>query len=71
MARIQILEGDLTTQRVDAIVNAANTELALGTGVAGAIREAGGPEIQAECDAHGPVALGEAAVTTAGRLPAG
>ncbi len=71
MARIHILEGDLTRESVDAIVNAANTALVLGAGLAGAIREGGGPAIQAECDAHGPVALGEAAVTTAGRLPAG
>lgn len=68
--RIVLVEGDITEQRVDAIVNAANTELRLGAGVAGAILEKGGDEIQAECDAHGPIALGEAAVTGAGRLPA-
>ncbi len=67
---ILLIEGDITAQEVDAIVNAANTQLRLGTGVAGAIREAGGPEIQAECDAIGGVALGGAAVTGAGRLPA-
>jgi len=49
-------------------VNAANTDLQLGVGVAGAIRQAGGPSIQAECDRHGPIALGEAAVTGAGKL---
>lgn len=49
-------------------MNAANTDLQLGVGVAGAIRQAGGPSIQAECDRHGPIALGEAAVTGAGKL---
>lgn len=68
--RIVLVEGDITEQDVDAIVNAANTALRLGAGVAGAILEKGGVEIQRECDAHGPVALGEAALTGAGRLPA-
>ena len=65
---IVIQEGDITEQEVDAIVNAANSELVLGDGVAGAIREKGGPSIQEECTAHGPVAVGEAAVTGAGNL---
>ncbi len=65
-----ILEGDITEQQVDAIVNAANSQLQLGAGVAGAIREKGGPTIQQECDAHGPVAVGEAALTGAGNLAA-
>lgn len=69
-ARIVIIRGDLVEQRVDAIVNAANNELQLGAGVAGAIRRAGGPAIQDECDAHGPVSVGEAAITGAGRLHA-
>jgi O-acetyl-ADP-ribose deacetylase len=68
--RIAIREGDVTAQEVDAIVNAANSALVLGSGVAGAIRARGGPSIQAECNAHGPVAVGEAAVTGAGDLPA-
>jgi O-acetyl-ADP-ribose deacetylase (regulator of RNase III) len=68
--RISIVEGDLTEQAVDAIVNAANSALVLGAGVAGAIRERGGPTIQAECDAIGPIAVGGAALTGAGRLPA-
>lgn len=68
--RIVILEGDITEQDADAIVNAANSQLRLGAGVAGAIREKGGPTIQQECDAHGPIAVGEAAVTGAGNLPA-
>jgi O-acetyl-ADP-ribose deacetylase (regulator of RNase III) len=54
---------------VDAIVNAANNELVLGGGLAGAIRRKGGEEIQAECDRHGPIAVGQAAITGAGKLP--
>ena len=65
-----IVTGDIAEQEVDAIVNAANNELVLGAGVAGAIRRAGGPSIQDECDAHGPVRVGEAAITGAGRLRA-
>jgi O-acetyl-ADP-ribose deacetylase len=68
--RIVIIAGDLVEQDVDAIVNAANNELLLGGGVAGAIRERGGHTIQAECTAHGPVRVGEAAITGAGELPA-
>ncbi len=68
--RILILAGDLIEQEVDAIVNAANNDLQLGGGVAGAIRRHGGPSIQDECDAHGPVAVGDAAVTGAGQLDA-
>ena len=68
--RIVLREGDITAHEVDAIVNAANNQLVLGTGVAGAIREKGGPGIQAECDAHGPVEVGDAAITGAGELPA-
>jgi O-acetyl-ADP-ribose deacetylase (regulator of RNase III) len=62
--------GDLVEQSVDAIVNAANNDLVLGGGVAGAIRRRGGPSIQRECDAHGPIAVGEAAITGGGELPA-
>ena len=68
--RILLLEGDITGQEVDAIVNAANSDLILGAGVAGAIREKGGPSIQEECNAHGPVEVGGAAITGAGELPA-
>ncbi|MEN8161054.1 MAG: macro domain-containing protein [Myxococcota bacterium] len=68
--RIVLLEGDITAQEVDAIVNAANSQLQLGAGVAGAIREKGGSSIQAECDRIGPIGVGEAAVTGAGGLPA-
>lgn len=67
--RIEVVQGDITQQSdMDAIVNAANTELMLGSGVAGAIRCRGGDEIDREGRAKGPIKLGEAAVTTAGRL---
>ena len=68
--RIALCEGDITEQEVDAIVNAANSGLLLGAGVAGAIREKGGPTIQQECDAIGPIEVGDAAITGAGLLPA-
>jgi O-acetyl-ADP-ribose deacetylase (regulator of RNase III) len=68
--RITLTEGDIASAAVDAIVNAANSALVLGGGVAGAIRVRGGPAIQAECDRHGPIAVGAAAVTGAGELPA-
>ncbi len=65
-----IIAGDLVEQDVDAIVNAANNDLLLGGGVAGAIRSRGGPAIQRECDAHGPVKVGDAAITGGGELSA-
>ena len=68
--RIVIQQGDLTEMDVDAIVNAANNDLQLGGGVAGAIRRKGGPAIQEECDRIGPIAIGEAAITTGGKLKA-
>ena len=68
--RIELVEGDITEQDVDAIVNAANSALVLGAGVAGAIRAKGGPSIQEECDAIGPIEVGDAAVTGAGDLRA-
>ena len=70
--RTQVIlrEGDLTEADTDAIVNAANTDLMLGGGVAGAIRAKGGPAIQAECDRIGAIPLGEAAITGAGKLKA-
>src|ERR1700733_6606646 len=67
---VNISQGDLTECAYDAIVNAANNDLLLGAGVAGAIRSKGGPAIQQECDRIGPIALGEAAVTSGGRLKA-
>jgi len=68
--RIVIIAGDVVDQQVDAIVNAANNDLVLGGGVAGAIRRRGGATIQQECDAHGPIEIGEAAITGAGNLHA-
>jgi len=65
-----VVEGDLTEETTDAIVNAANNDLILGGGVAGAIARRGGAEIQRECSAHGPIAVGDAAITHGGRLPA-
>lgn len=70
LERIELREGDITEMAVDAIVNAANNQLILGAGVAGAIRRKGGPSIQRECDAIGPIPVGEAAITGAGDLPA-
>ena len=61
--------GDITTYAGSAIVNAANNHLQLGAGVAGAIARRGGPSIQEECDRHGAIRVGEAAVTGAGHLP--
>ena len=69
--RVRIEEGDLCDATVDAIVNAANTDLELGVGVAGAIRKRGGPAVGEECARHGPIELGCVAVTGAGELPAG
>ena len=68
--RIEIRQGDITEQPdLDAIVNAANTDLVLGSGVAGAIRRKGGSIIDEEGQRQAPIKLGEAAVTSAGRLP--
>ncbi len=69
-SEIVLRQGDLTDADTDAIVNAANNDLQLGAGVAGAIRKKGGPEIQAECDRIGSIALGEAAITKGGKLKA-
>ena len=68
--KIYFTKGDITDRAVDAIVNAANTDLVLGAGVAGAIRRKGGKRIEEECERRGPIALGEAAVTTGGNLKA-
>jgi O-acetyl-ADP-ribose deacetylase len=68
--KIVILQGDLTEMDVDAIVNAANNDLQLGGGVAGAIRRKGGETIQRECDAIGSIPIGGAAITAGGKLRA-
>ena len=71
---LELVEGDITALKTDAIVNAANEHLAHGGGLAGAIVRRGGPEIQRESDAwvrkHGRVPTGSAAITGAGKLPA-
>ena len=68
--RIVIRQGDLTEMETDAIVNAANNDLILGAGVAGAIRRKGGDEIQRECTAIGSIPVRYAAITTGGKLAA-
>jgi O-acetyl-ADP-ribose deacetylase len=68
--RIEIRQGDLTEMGTDAIVNAANNDLQLGGGVAGAIRRKGGPQIQAECNEIGTIPVGGAAITSGGNLKA-
>jgi O-acetyl-ADP-ribose deacetylase len=70
MAKLEVLQADVTKLEVDAIANAANTRLMHGGGVAGAISRAGGPEIQRESDERAPIGLGEAVETTAGDMPA-
>ncbi len=68
-ARIRIVKGDITAVPCDAIVNAANDRLWMGGGVAGAIKRRGGDEIERDAVRRGPVAVGEAVATGAGRLP--
>jgi O-acetyl-ADP-ribose deacetylase len=70
MARLEVMQADVTKLEVDAIANAANTQLMHGGGVAGAISRAGGPQVQAESDERAPIGLGEAVETTAGEMPA-
>jgi O-acetyl-ADP-ribose deacetylase len=70
MAELEVIAADVTELEVDAIANAANTQLRHGGGVAGAISRAGGPEVQRESDERAPIGLGEAVETTAGRMPA-
>jgi len=67
---LELLEGDITEMQTDAIVNAANSQLILGGGVAGAIRKKGGPRIQQECNRIGATFVGGAVITTAGNLKA-
>ena len=70
MAELDVVAADVTKLEVDAIANAANTQLRHGGGVAGAISRAGGPEVQRESSARAPIGLGEAVETTAGDMPA-
>src|SRR6266508_6890023 len=67
---MSVVDGDITTLEVDAVANAANSSLWMGSGVAGAIKRAGGEEIEREAVAKGPIAVGDAVATGAGRLPA-
>ena len=72
--RVHVEEGDISEFDGDAVVNAANNHLRLGAGVAGALARRGGPSIQRECDEHvnqhGPLSVGQAALTGGGNLPA-
>jgi O-acetyl-ADP-ribose deacetylase (regulator of RNase III) len=70
MAEVEVEQADITKLEVDAISNAANTELRHGGGVAGAISRAGGPSVQDESDHAAPIEIGEAVATGAGELPA-
>ena len=70
MARLEVIAADITQLHVDAIANAANTQLRHGGGVAAAISRAGGPAVQRESDERAPIGLGEAAETSAGDMPA-
>ena len=67
---VEVAEGDIAAETTDAVVNAANNHFWMGSGVAGAIKARGGPAIEAEAIAQGPVEPGECVVTSAGRLHA-
>ena len=69
-SEIELVQGDITESDTDAIVNAANSQLVLGAGVAGAIRTKGGPSIQEECNALGHCPVGGAVITSGGTLKA-
>jgi O-acetyl-ADP-ribose deacetylase (regulator of RNase III) len=68
--RLEVRQGDIAAVEADAVANAANDRLWMGAGVAGALKRAGGEEIELEAVKLGPIALGSAVATTAGRLPA-
>jgi len=68
--RLEVVDGDISELEVDAIANAANDRLWMGAGVAGALKRAGGEEIEREAVGKGPIGLGEAVATNAGRLRA-
>jgi O-acetyl-ADP-ribose deacetylase (regulator of RNase III) len=70
VAELEVVQADVTKLEVDAIANAANTQLMHGGGVAGAISRAGGPDVQRESDERAPIGLGQAVETTAGDMPA-
>ncbi len=70
MIKVEVCRGDITQLELDALVNAANNRLWMGGGVAGALKRAGGKEIEAEAVKKGPIPIGEAVVTGAGKLKA-
>jgi O-acetyl-ADP-ribose deacetylase (regulator of RNase III) len=70
MLELEVVEGNIAALEVDAVANAANNHLWMGAGVAGALKRAGGDEIEHEAVARGPIPVGEAVATGAGRLPA-
>ena len=70
MIKIEVYHGDITQLEVDGVVNAANNHLWMGGGVAGALKRAGGKEIESEAVSKGPIPIGEAAVTGGGKLKA-
>jgi O-acetyl-ADP-ribose deacetylase (regulator of RNase III) len=70
LTELEVIEGDITALEVDAIANAANNHLWMGGGVAGAIKRAGGEEIEREALQQGPIEVGDAVATSAGKLPA-
>ncbi len=70
MTKIKVYQGDITQLELDALVNAANNRLWMGGGVAGALKRAGGKEIETEAVKKGPITIGEAVSTGAGRLKA-
>ena len=67
---LEVIEGDIAAMAVDAVANAANNYLWMGAGVAGALKRAGGEEIEREAMTQGPIEVGDAVATGAGRLPA-
>lgn len=67
---LEIVQGDITVQDTEAIVNAANNFLWMGSGVAGAIKRKGGQEIETEAIAQGPIEIGQAVITNGGKLQA-
>src|SRR3954465_6606016 len=70
MLRLEVREGDIAAVEADAVANAANDALWMGAGVAGALKRAGGDEIEREARGQGPIEPGSAVATTAGRLRA-
>jgi O-acetyl-ADP-ribose deacetylase (regulator of RNase III) len=70
MLELDVVEGDIAALEVDAVANAANNHLWMGAGVAGALKRAGGDEIEREAVSKGPIRVGEAVATSGGKLPA-